>query len=48
MAPPSQRFIFVIEGSVKVEVDGKSSKLGVARLRLLARRITSPSGLPRK
>ena len=36
---PAQRFIFVIEGGVKVEVDGKSSELECARLRL------SPQGL---
>jgi (S)-ureidoglycine aminohydrolase len=39
---PVQRFIFVIEGAVKVEVDGKSSKLGVHGYAYL------PQGLPHR
>lgn len=38
----AQRFIFVIEGAVKVEVEGKSSKLGVNGYAYL------PQGLPHR
>jgi (S)-ureidoglycine aminohydrolase len=39
---PVQRFIFVVEGAVKVEVDGKSNKLGVHGYAYL------PQGLPHR
>ena len=39
----AQRFIFVIEGSVKVEAEGKSKKLEPERLCILSRRIAASS-----
>ena len=40
---PAQRFIFVIEGKVKLEVDGKSSELGARGYAYLPARIASSS-----
>ena len=40
----AQRFLYVLEGQLKLEMDGRQNDLGVTRLRVLARRHAASSG----